>query len=377
MLKKFIDIAMNDYKKGDDPLRIFKKSWARYKKHGFLGMKYRLEKEWLKLNPNVTQINNQQFNDRISSRYIYQAPKLTEEIKKEIKNFQKKPLISIIMSVFNVEPKWLKKAIESAENQWYDNCELCIADDASTKKETKEFLKTIKNPKIKIKFLDKNLGISGASNEALKMAEGEYIALMDNDDELTPDALYEVVKVINEKEAEFIYSDEDKIEMSGEFVEPHFKPDCAPDMFLSQNYISHLGVIKKELVEKVGGWEIGLEGSQDYDLYLKVLEHTDKIYHIPKVLYHWRKIPGSTAAEYSQKSYAQEAGRKALENAMKRRGIKAKVKNGLTPGTYKFEYEIKGEPLVSIVIPFKDKPELLRQCIGSILEKTTYKNFEI
>ncbi len=281
------------------------------------------------------------------------------------------------MPVYNVNVKWLDLAIKSVKNQWYENWELCIVDDASTKKEIKEFLQKIDNPKIKIKFLEKNRGISGASNEALKLTGGEYIALMDHDDELTPDALYEVVKAINEKDAEFIYSDEDKIAMDGSFVEPHFKPDFAPDMFLSQNYISHLGVIKKDLIEKVGGWEVGLEGSQDYDLYLKVLEHTDKIYHIPKVLYHWRKIPGSTAAEYTDKSYAQEAGRKALENAMKRRRIKAKVKNGKFPGTYKIEYQIKDYPLISIIIPFKDKPELLRQCINSILSKTTYKNFEI
>jgi glycosyltransferase involved in cell wall biosynthesis len=312
-----------------------------------------------------------------SKNYQYQEPKKSKDIEKEIKSFKKKPLISIIMPVYNVDIKWLDLAIKSIEKQWYENWELCIADDASTKEETKEYLKKIKNPKIKIKFLEKNQGISGASNEALKLAKGEYIVLMDNDDEISPDALYEVVKVINEKDAEFIYSDEDKIETDGIYTEPHFKPDFSPDMFLSQNYISHLAVIRKDLVEKVGGWEIGVEGSQDYDLYLKVLENTDKIYHIPKVLYHWRKVPGSTAANFNDKSYAWEAGRVALENALKRRGIKGKAKKGLLPGTYKIEYEIKGEPLVSIIIPFKDKPELLKSCVESILENTTYKNYEI
>jgi len=306
-------------------------------------------------------------------QYIYKEPVKEESIK----NLKKMPLISIIMPVYNVDPKWLDLAIKSVENQWYDNWELCIADDASTKKETIKYLQRISKPKIKIKFLKKNLGISGASNEALKLAKGDYIALMDNDDELTPDALYEVVKAINAKEAEFIYSDEDKIEIDGTYVEPHFKPDFAPDMFLAQNYISHLGVIKKELIDKVGGFTAGVEGSQDYDLYLKVLEHTDKIYHIPKVLYHWRKIPGSTASKFNGKFYAQEAGRKALENAMKRRDIQATVKNGKYPGTYKIEYELKDEPLVSIIIPFKDKPELLKNSIESVLNKSTYKNFEI
>lgn len=318
----------------------------------------------------LLQINNEK-------TYVYKIPSLTDKIKKELNNFNFKPLISVIMPVYNVAPKWLDLAVKSLERQWYDNWELCIVDDCSRNKRTIEYLKTISNSKIKIRFLRKNINISGASNEALKLAKGQYIALMDNDDELTPDAFYEVVKCINENDAEFIYSDEDKLEMNGSFSNLHFKPNFAPDMILSQNYISHLGVIKKDLIDKVGGFEIGLEGSQDYDLYLKVFEHTDKICHISKVLYHWRKVPGSTASEFSGKSYAQEAGRKSLENAMERRKIDAKVLNGKYPGTYKVEYPIKNNPLVSIIIPFKDKPELLSMCIESILNKSTYSNFEI
>ena len=315
--------------------------------------------------------------DRIANTYLYVEPILTNEVKAEIDGFEKKPLVSIVMPVYNVAPKWLDLAIKSIENQWYENWELCIADDKSTSQETIDYLKTIDSPKIKIKYLEQNGNISFASNEALTLTSGEYIVLMDNDDELTTDALYEVVKAINIYDADFIYSDEDKLEMDGSFSTPHFKPDFAPDMFLSQNYLSHIGAIKKELISKVNGFAVGLEGAQDYDLYLKVLEHTDKIYHIQKVLYHWRKIPGSTAAEYGEKSYAQEAGRKSLENAMQRRNIKAEVINGLTAGTYKVNYKIIDEPLVSIIIPFKDKPELLKMCIDSILNKSTYKNFEI
>ena len=310
--------------------------------------------------------------------YYYRESELTEEKELEIENFEKKPLISVVMPVYNVVPKYLQAAIESIERQWYTNWEICISDDASTNKKTKNFLKKIrKHKKIKVTFLKKNVNISGASNAALALAEGEYIALMDNDDELTPNAFYEVVKAINSHNAEFIYSDEDKLEEDGTFSTPHFKPDFSPDMFLSHNYMSHLGVIKHSLLKEVGGWTVGVEGAQDYDLYLKVLEKTDKIHHIQKVLYHWRKVPGSTAAEFSDKSYAQEAGRASLENAMKRRGIDAEVENGITAGTYKVNYKIKGNPLVSIVIPFKDKPELLKMCIESILNKTTYKNFEI
>lgn len=323
------------------------------------------------------QLHKSEIEEKYDIKYTYIEPNLTTEIKKEMNSFLQKPLISIIMPVYNVDPKWLDLAIKSIENQWYENWELCIADDKSTNKKTIEYLKSVKNPKIKIKYLDKNLNISGASNEALSLATGEYIVLMDNDDEITPDALYEVVKVINKTDAEFIYSDEDKLEMNGLFTEPHFKSNYAPDLLLSQNYISHLCVIKKSLVDKVNGWEVGLEGAQDYDLYLKVLEHTSKIYHIPKVLYHWRKIPGSTASEFSDKSYAQEAGRRSIENALKRRNIKANVLNGKYPGTYKVDYILEEQPLVSIVIPFKDKPELLKMCIDSILEKSTYNNFEI
>ena len=316
-------------------------------------------------------------NTEQASVYQYFKPELTEDIKNEIVSFPLKPLISVVMPVYNVDVKWLKLAINSLQEQWYTSWELCIADDASTKKETIDFLQSLNDSKIKIVFLDKNVNISAASNEALNLSRGEYVALMDNDDELTPDAFYEVVKAINETNAEFIYSDEDKIEIDDTFSDPHFKPNFSPDMFLSQNYLSHLGVIKKDLIEKVGGWEVGLEGSQDYDLYLKVLEKTDKIYHIPTVLYHWRKVPGSTAAEYADKSYAQEAGKKALENAMSRRAIKANVKEGKYLGTYKIEYALKAEPLISIIIPFKDKPELLKMSIESVLDQSTYSHFEI
>ncbi len=309
--------------------------------------------------------------------YVYYDPELTLEIKKEISEFKESPLMSIIIPVYNVEEKWLKKAIVSVENQWYENWEINIADDASSNIETIGYLNSIDNPKINIKYLKENRNISNASNEALAMANGDYIVLMDHDDELTPDALYELVRSINSDGAEFIYSDEDKLEMDGGFCDPNFKPDYAPDTFLSTNYLSHLGAIKKTLVDKVGGFSVGLEGAQDYDLYLKVLEHTTKTSHIPKVLYHWRKIPGSTAASFGDKSYANEAGRLALERAMERRKVKAKVEFGKSPGLYRVKYELVDHPLVSIIIPFKDMRGLLKTCIESILSKSTYQNYEI
>lgn len=309
--------------------------------------------------------------------YTYRSELDEKNVRNEIANFTYKPLISIVIPVYNVDPIWLEKAISSVENQLYNNWEICIADDCSTNLHTLNFLKSINNHKINVRFLDKNVNISAASNAALDLAKGDYVGLLDNDDELTPDALFEVVKLINETNAEFIYSDEDKLDMDGKFCHPYYKPDFSLHMFLSNNYLCHFTVIKTEIIKSVGGFEVGLEGSQDYDLFLKCSEKVAKIYHIPKILYHWRMIPGSTASEFSSKSYAQENGRKALENYLKRQNIIGEVLNGKFPGTYQIKREILGNPLVSIIIPFYNKPELLQVCIDSILEKTTYSNFEI
>ena len=309
--------------------------------------------------------------------YIYQEPKFTENRKKNIKKFKQKPLISIIMPVYNVDVKWLDLAIKSVEKQWYKNWELCIVDDASTKEETKKYLEKLKNPKIKVKFLEKNQGISEASNEALKLAKGEYIALMDNDDELTPDALYEVVKAINDTGAEFIYSDEDFISPEGNYINPHFKPDFSPDLLLSHNYITHLAVVHRRVISLIDGFRKEYDGAQDYDLFLRITENTKKIKHISKILYHWRQLPSSTSFDAKIKPEAILAGKKSLEDAIKRRKLRAKVMNGNLPHYFRIKYEIIDKPLVSIIIPFKDKPELLRQCIKSVLERTNYENFEI
>jgi len=311
------------------------------------------------------------------TEYDYVEPKYTIRVKDKLASLLIHPKISIIMSVFNVDPKWLKLAIQSVENQWYSHWELCIVDDHSSNPETLNYMESLKNPRITVHRLAENRGISVASNTALAMATGDYVALMDHDDELTPDALYEVVKAINKHGAEFIYSDEDKLELNGAYCEPHFKPDYSPDMFLSQNYLSHLGVIKKSLIDQVGGFTAGVDGAQDYDLYLKVLEHTNKVTHITRVLYHWRKVPGSTAAVFSDKSYAQDAGARALAQAIQRRKLEAEALSGKYPGTYRVKYAIENRPLISIIIPFKDEPGLLKMCIESILDKSTYTNFEI
>ncbi|MDM8553108.1 glycosyltransferase [Desulfococcaceae bacterium HSG7] len=290
--------------------------------------------------------------------------------------------ISIIMPVYNVPARWLKKAIASVQRQLYDNWELCIVDDNSAQPHIRKILKTFSSDqsdsRIKVKFLNNNIGISGASNEALAMATGDFIGLLDNDDELSIDALYEVVKLLNEHPtADMIYSDEDKLGLNGKRCEPFFKPDWSPDMLLACMYTGHFSVYRKKIVDRVGGFRTGFDGSQDYDLALRITEKTDQIFHIPKILYHWRKIPGSVALKENSKTYAYSAAQKALTQAMQRRKIPCEVKEGQWLGSYRVQYEIVSHPKISILIPTRDQAGLLTQCINSVLNLNTYPNYEI
>ena len=212
------------------------------------------------------------------------------------------------------------------------------------------------------------------------MASGEFIGLMDNDDLLAKNALYECVKVLNNNpQIDFIYSDEDKIDLSGKRRDPHFKSDYAPDSILGSNYICHFEIMRKSIVDEIGGFRVGLEGAQDYDIFLRFFEKTtsEKIYHIPKILYHWRMIEGSTAAEIDNKGYAIERGRQAVADSLSRRGINADVKVHPQVPYYIVEYKYSNAPLISIIIPTKDYAEVTEQCLKSIYEKTTYPNFEV
>ncbi|EME8139571.1 TPA: glycosyltransferase family 2 protein [Enterococcus faecium] len=298
------------------------------------------------------------------------------------KKFDYRPLISIAMPVYNVEIKWLEKCIDSVINQTYDNWELCISDDASTDPKIKKCLEAYekKEPRIKVVFRKENGHISLATNSALEIATGEFIALLDNDDELPPHALFEVVKVLNERpELDVIYSDEDKIDAEGNRFDPHFKADWSPDTLMGNNYISHLSVYRSSIVKSLGGFRKGYEGSQDYDLVLRVTEQIpeDHIYHIDKVLYHWRTIPGSTASSGEAKSYIYDSGVKALTDTLNRRGIKGTVRPGLISGFYEVTYEVLQEELVSVIIPTKNGYDDLKLCVDSIIEKTSYPNYEI
>jgi glycosyltransferase involved in cell wall biosynthesis len=304
------------------------------------------------------------------------------EIKEQLEGLRRRPKISLIVPVYNVSPKWLDRCIGSVENQDYVHWELCLYDDASSADETIECLKQWEgknDPRIKIQYGKRNLHISGASNEALKMATGEFIALLDHDDELSPDALLENVKVINHPpDVDMIYSDEDKISETGDRFAPFFKPSWSPDLILSHMYSGHLGVYRKSIVDRIGGFRVGYEGSQDYDLVLRFMEKTkeEKIVHIPKILYHWRTLAASTAISPESKNYAYEAGKKAISAYLDRQAERAIVEIADIKGNYKIKREIVGHPEVSIVIYSKDQ-RALANCLKSIYKTAAYENMEI
>jgi GT2 family glycosyltransferase len=301
------------------------------------------------------------------------------QIRDEIAGFEYKPLISVIMPVYNVSETWLRRALQSVMNQHYSKWELCVVDDASGDDRVRDVLKEYSqlDERIRVHYRPHNGGIVKASNTALKMARGAYVALMDNDDELAPEAFYEVVKALQHNRYDLIYSDEDKLELDGTRTDPYFKSDFDPDLFFSNNYLNHLTVLRRKIVEEVGGFREGTDGSQDYDLFLRFTDKKRQIRHIPKVLYHWRKIPGSTAAEVEAKPYVFEAAKRSLRDALKRRGIRGEIEDGLWKGSYHLRREIIGQPLVSIIIPFRDHVDALKVCLDSIFAKTTWQNYEI
>lgn len=297
----------------------------------------------------------------------------------EQEQFDYKPVISIVMPVYNVAEEYLVKAIASVKQQSYSRWELCLCDDASTMPYIRPLLQKYakEDPRIRVVYRNKNGGIVKASNDALKIAQGAYVGLLDNDDELAPDALFEVVKALQENRYDLLYSDEDKLDMEGRRCEPFFKPDWSPDLLLSINYVSHFGVYRRKILSDIGGFREGFDGSQDYDLVLRFTEKTTSIRHITKILYHWRKIPGSTAENIQFKPYAMDSAKKALADALRRRHIEGEVTDGIWTGSYRVKRAIKAQPLVSIIIPFRDKKDVLETCLRSIFAKTTYPNYEI
>lgn len=306
----------------------------------------------------------------------------SSNFQRRLPTLAKKPLISILLPVYNVDEIWLRKAIESVLQQIYPHWQLCIADDASTRPHIRETLAAYQksDDRIQVVFRDTNGHISEASNSALEIAKGDYIALFDHDDELAAHALARVADRINERpDALLIYTDEDKIDEAGNRSKPHFKSDWNPDLLLGQNYISHLGVYRTELVREVGGFRKSYEGAQDWDLALRVSERCkpDQIQHIPEALYHWRSIAGSTASDIDEKSYAHRAGGDALKSYFDRRGYPVTLEP-IERFYWRVRYPIpEPVPLVSIIVPTRDRGDLLRTCIESIHSSTTYPRYEI
>lgn len=298
-----------------------------------------------------------------------------------IDNFTYKPLISIIIPVYNANVEYLKQAIYSVKNQYYKNWEICIADDCSTSNELKSYLEKIEQEEnIKIKFRDGNGHISACSNTALKLANGEFIALLDQDDLLSKNALLEIVKKLNKnKSYDLIFSNEDKIDENNRRFNPYFKKGWNYHLLLSQNYVSHLGVYRKTIIDKIDGFRLGYEGSQDYDLLLRFLENTNEnnIAYINEVLYHWRAIEGSTALNVGEKSYAVNAGIKSLQDHLDRTGQAAEAIPSVLPQFYRVKRKLTTEPLVSIIIPTRNYVSDLIVAVNSVLHKNKYQNFEI
>lgn len=293
------------------------------------------------------------------------------------------PLVSVVMPVYNAPPEFLDRAIATVVDQRYEHWELCIADDASTDPTTPEILRrwAARDRRIRVVFREANGNISRATNTAAEMAQGEYIALMDQDDELTPDALGEVaVHLAQHPETDVLYSDDDKISVQGRRFAAQFKPDWSPELLLSYMYIGHLFVLRRRLFLEAGGLRAGYEGAQDYDLALRVTERARRVGHIAKVLYHWRVMPGSTAVSGAAKPESFRAAERALQEALDRRGIPAQVRQpawAVAAGCGIFAHEFPDDgPRVAIVIPTRNNVDVLQACLAS-LAKTTYRNYEV
>lgn len=315
-------------------------------------------------------------NDTFDQRNI-------SEITEVIEMFEHKPHFSIIMPVYNPPIKLLESAILSVINQVYPYWELCIADDASTNPDVRSLLEsyTQQDKRIKVVFREENGHISAASNSALALANHEFIALLDHDDMMHPLALYFVSQtILADPDSQIIYSDEDKITKRGRRLDAYFKPDFDYHLLLSHNMISHLGVYRTETVGNVGGFRIGLEGSQDYDLFLRVYDeiNPDKIHHIPFPLYHWRISSQSAAEDVNIKPYAIEAGKQALKDHLNRQSIHAHVKFLPELASYQVNYDLPAtKPGVTILIRDQEFTESLKHCVDSLIENTEYPNYSI
>ena len=290
------------------------------------------------------------------------------------------PLISVVMPTCNTPESFLHEVIASVLAQTYRNWELCICDDASDIPHVHRILADVGNgdPRIRITYRKQRGGIASATNDALKLATGEYVAPLDHDDLLHPDALASVAAALIQTGADIVYTDHDCVSEYGSRRQPYFKPDWSLDLFLSQMYLGHLVVFRRDMVVRLGSLRPEMDGSQDYDLVLRCLADGAKIAHVPRVLYHWRQHSGSTSANAGSKPYAHEAGRRAIQSYLDRVCPGAQAKDGVYTFCYDVHYNLTADqPLVSIVIPTRDRVDLLDVCVRTLREQTDYKHYEI
>ncbi len=367
---------------------VFKRNWSRMKKlmKNLRPSRIKTGLHYLKKEGFAATLRRYRASGAVNvdPKIVYQnwilkyEPKYEELQKQKKQQFDFMPLISIALPTYNTKKQFLTELIDSLEAQTYSNWELCIADGNSENKgEIESIIR--RNPKIKYVMLDENKNIVGNTNEALKLCTGEYIGLLDHDDTLAPFCLYEVVKALNENPgADVLYSDEDKFTTSwGARFQPHFKPDFSPDYLRSINYITHFLVIKKTLMDSIGGFREGYDGAQDYDLVLRATEKANKVVHIPKILYHWRVHENSTSKDIGAKQYAVDAGKRAIESHLERIGMPGEVMSVDNKSMYRVRFNVDDEEKVSIIIPNKDHIDDLKKCINSILSRSTYGNYEI
>jgi GT2 family glycosyltransferase len=356
-------------------------------RNGWFGLKKRLRLSssgpqpwWV---PDADDVNKVFERDPGYERWVHEhrmRPADIKRLREMLPLFTLRPTFSVLMPVYNTSEEFLRAAIESVQTQVYPDWELCIADDASTKPHVRQILQECAagDPRIKLVFRESNGRIAATSNSALAIASGDFIALLDHDDVLTPDALFENALVVNRRpDVDIIYSDEDKIE-EGRLRDPYFKPDWSPDSLLSRNYVSHLGVYRRSLLQEIGGFREGFDGSQDYDLVLRASEHSGRVEHIPRVLYHWRIHDESTASHREQKGHAYDAAAQAIEQALVRRGEPGRVLGSdFLPGTYTVRYEIQRAGRISIIIPTRDHGDDVDRCLTSVFAGLTYPDIEV
>lgn len=320
---------------------------------------------------------------KISQILKYRPPLYTKkelEAQKQV-TFPRNIKFSVLVPVYNTPEKYLREMIESVEAQTYANWELCIADGSDSEHSyvgdiCREYASG--DSRILYQKLEENMGISGNTNVCIDMASGDYISLFDHDDILHPAALYANMKAICEKDADFIYTDENTFHNTPrDAFNPHFKPDYAPDTLRANNYICHFLTVKKSLLDSVGGFRPECDGSQDYDMVLRLTEKARRIVHIPQILYYWRAHRGSVADSVGAKPYVIEAAKRAISDHLERTGLKGEAQDGVVPSMYRLKYEIEGNPLVSVVVQSSGEPKKLKACLNSVYEKTSYKNYEV